>query len=342
LQAEAEALRAERDSLRARLAEADDARAKADSVRTELDALRAQLADAERTRAEAAALRAERAYLRERLDNADAARAEADAVRAERDALRDALARAEATGSARQSEEAEPLRRAAETAEVRARKAEEELAAAQRDLAIARSRAGLQDEERRRRLEEAEARARAIGQQWDEARRSLRAAAAAVRRAAFLPPAVRVSVQEAVGSEDAPGRKPPWLGTVLLDRDALALETVAEALETAGVAVHTAGHPEEIALLLRTAGASQLKAVVCDVMAFRPDQNVAGLIRTWDKERPGLAYFLSFDTESASEVERARRIPTSIIAGHVPRPLAALRLLESLEALAKRRGRAPA
>ena len=223
---------------------------------------------------------------------------------------------------------------------MRVRKAEEELAAAQRDLAQSRARAGQHDDERRRRLEEAEARAHAVTEQWDAARRALRAATAAVRRAAFLPPAVRVSMQEAVGPDEGEGRAAPWMGAVLLDRDAVTLETVADALETAGVDVRIAGHPEEIALLLRTADAAALGAVVCDVMAFRSDQNVAGLIRTWDRDRPGLAYFLSFDPDSAGEVgaspphPRPRSSPATS-GGRSRRA----RLLETFETLAKRRGK---
>ena len=128
---------------------------------------------------------------------------------------------------------------------------------------------------------------------------------------------------------------------MLLDRDLVSLEPLAEALEQGGLAVRTAGHPEEIGLLLRTADAAVFDAVVCDVMAFRPDQNVAGLIRAWDRDRPGLACYVSFDAENAAEVERARRIPTSIIAGHVPRPLAPARLLDTLGTLARKRGRQP-
>jgi DNA-binding NtrC family response regulator len=147
-------------------------------------------------------------------------------------------------------------------------------------------------------------------------------------------------MEEAVGPDEGAGRAaPPWMGAVLLDRDAVTLESVADALETSGVDVRIAGHPEEVALLLRTADAATLGAVVCDVMAFRSDQNVAGLIRTWERDRPGLTYFLSFDPDSAGEVERARRIPTSIISGHLPRPLSPPRLLETLETLAKRRGK---
>ena len=368
--ARAEAASVESDAVRDRLAKAEAAAAESEALRDQL--ARAEVAAAESqwlaerlAKAEAAAEAATRA---ERLARAEAATpgsealrdrlAKAEAAAAESEALRDQLARAEAAAAEGQSlaerlakaeaavaeaaplaERLETLRRAAEAADVRSRKAEEELSAAQRDLAQARARSGLHDDDRRRRLEEAEARADTVTGQWDAARRALRAATAAVRRAAFLPPAVRVSMQEAVGPDEVPGRAAPWMGVVLLDRDAVTLETVAEALETSGVDVRIAGHPEELALLLRTADAAALGAVVCDVMAFRSDQNVAGLIRTWDRDRPGLAYFLSFDPDNAGEVERARRIPTSIIAGHQRRPLAPPRLVETLETLAKRRGK---
>jgi hypothetical protein len=335
--ADAEMLRGERDALRNRLAAAEEASAERALLAERLAAAEARAAEhtqlAERLAAAEARV-AEHAQLADRLAQAEAAAAERGSL-AER--LSEVETRAQEVSSL--TERLEVARRTAEAADVRARKAEEELATAQRELALTRARAGQQDEERRQRLAEAEAKAHATGEQWESARRALRAATAAVRRAAFLPPAVRVSVQEAVAPEESDGRGAPWMGALLLDRDAVSLETVADGLEAAGLDVRIASHPEEVALLLRTADAAALGAVVCDVMAFRPDQNVAGLIRAWDKDRPGLAYFLSFDTESAAEVERARRIPTSIIAGHVPRPLAPPRIVETLETLAKRRGR---
>ena len=111
-------------------------------------------------------------------------------------------------------------------------------------------------------------------------------------------------------------------GIALLDRDVVSLEPVATELEQAGVEVRLANQPEEMALLLRV-DASGIDAVVCDVMSFRPDQNVAGLLRAWDKDRPGLAFFLSYDAQSPVELERARRTPMSLTAGHIQRPLPA-------------------
>ena len=174
----------------------------------------------------------------------------------------------------------------------------------------------------------------AVGGRAGEA---LKLAIAAVRRAAFVPPMLRVSIEEVAALANpapAPARRH---GVALLDRDAVSLEAVAAELEQAGVEVRLANQPEELALLLRMPDAAGLDAVVCDVMSFRPDQNVAGLLRGWDKDRPGLAYFLSYDAQSPVEVERARRTPNSLTAGHMQRPLTVARLTEALENLAAKR-----
>ena len=174
---------------------------------------------------------------------------------------------------------------------------------------------------------------------WERARGALEVAVAAVRRAAFVPPMLRVSIED-VAELASPGPRPARrLGLALLDRDVVALEPVAAELEAAGIEVRLANQPEELALLLRTPDAAIIDAIVCDVMSFRPDQNVAGLLRSWDKDRPGLACYLSYDPQSPVELERARRTPMSLTAGHIPRPLAVARLGETLDNLAKRLGR---
>jgi hypothetical protein len=126
---------------------------------------------------------------------------------------------------------------------------------------------------------------------------------------------------------------------VMLDRDLGGLESLATELEQAGVEVRIANYPEELALLLRTPAGRDVVAAVCDVMAFRPDQNIAGLFRSWEKERAGLAFFLSYDPESSVEMERARRVPLSLTAAHLPRPLLAKRVSEAVESLARRQAR---
>ncbi|HZO10342.1 MAG TPA: hypothetical protein VFC77_13235 [Myxococcota bacterium] len=165
---------------------------------------------------------------------------------------------------------------------------------------------------------------------------ALKLAIASVRRAAFVPPMLRVSMEEVASLAAAEPRPARRHGIALLDRDVVALESVATELEQAGVEVRLANQPEEMALLLRV-DASSIDAVVCDVMSFRPDQNVAGLLRSWDKDRPGLAFFLSYDAQSPVELERARRTPMSLTAGHIQRPLTGARLGETLENLSAKR-----
>jgi hypothetical protein len=184
-----------------------------------------------------------------------------------------------------------------------------------------------------------EAPAPAAGASLGSASDALRLAIAALRRAAFIPPMLRVSMEEVAAlasREEKPARRH---GIALLDRDVVALEAVAAELEQAGIEVRLANQPEELALLLRTSEASGVDAVICDVMCYRPDQNVAGILRGWDKDRPGLSFFLSYDAQSPVELERARRTPMSLTAGHIQRPLTASRLAETLENLAKRQGK---
>ena len=156
----------------------------------------------------------------------------------------------------------------------------------------------------------------------------------ALRRTPFLPPSLRVAVQEA---EAAAGEKstPPerWLRVAVLDRDAGGLEPLAAELESAGVDVKVASHPEELALLLKTPEGRDLDAAICDVLAFRPDQTVAGIFRGWEKDRPGLSLYLSFSRESPPEVERAQRVPLSLTKGRFPRPLNRTEIMEMLEPL---------
>ena len=51
-------------------------------------------------------------------------------------------------------------------------------------------------------------------------------------------------------------------------------------------------------------------SAICDVLAFRPDQTVAGIFRGWEKDRPGLALYLAFSRDSPVEVERASGSPS--------------------------------
>jgi hypothetical protein len=167
-----------------------------------------------------------------------------------------------------------------------------------------------------------------------EAVEVLRRALAVLHRTPFLPPPLRVAVQEAeaaVGEKDErPGR---WLRIAVLDRDTAGLEPLAAELESAGLDVKIASHPEELALLLKTPQGRELDAVVCDVLAFRADQTVAGIFRGWEKDRPGLALYLSFSRDSPPEVERAQRVPLALTKGRFQRPLNRTDLMEMLEPL---------
>ena len=151
---------------------------------------------------------------------------------------------------------------------------------------------------------------------------AIRRALAVMRRTPFLPPPLRVAAQEAevaAGAKDE--GKQTWARVVILDRDTPALEPLAGQLESAGLEVKMASHPEEIALLLKTPEGRELDAAICDILAFRPDQNVAGIFRGWEKDHSGLALYVSFSRDSPPEVERAQRVPHSLTKGRFQRPL---------------------
>lgn len=166
---------------------------------------------------------------------------------------------------------------------------------------------------------------------------AFRGALAVLKRTPFVPPALRVSIEEAEKQvEPKADSKAPWLRVVLLDRDAASLEPLAAELEEAGLDVKVANYPEELALLMKTPDARELHAAVCDVLAFRPDQNVAGLFRSWQKDRPSLALYLSFSADNSAEAERAQRVPNSLTAGRFRRPLLKQDVVEMLTPLARR------
>jgi len=232
-------------------------------------------------------------------------------------------------------QQADNARRTLESEREERRVAERDLDAARRELGSLRGGAGAPARE------EPGTGTADAGAKPEPAKAALDLAIAAVRRTAFVPPLLRVSIEEVAALGGTAPRPVRRLGIALLDRDVVALEPVAAELEAMGFEVRLAHQPEELALLLRSPDASVVDAVVCDVMSFRPDQNVAGLIRGWDKDRPGLAFYLSYDAASPIEQERARRTPMSLTAGHITRPLTTARLAETAENLARRLGRTP-
>ena len=232
-------------------------------------------------------------------------------------------------------QQAENARRELETSREERRTAERELGAALRELSAVKR--GGAEAASGPGADAAASEAPSLA--WERASAALKVAVAAVRRAAFVPPMLRVSIEDVAALATAEPRPARRLGIALLDRDVVSLEPVASELEASGIEVRLAHQPEELALLLKSPDASAVDAIVCDVMSFRPDQNVAGLLRGWDKDRPGLAAYLSYDTQSAVELERARRTPMSLTAGHIPRPLTGARLAETFDNLAKRLGK---
>lgn len=219
-------------------------------------------------------------------------------------------------------------RRAAEAAEQKVA-AEGARDAAEREISLAAER-----------VEQAEAGQRTIGERWDNTVASFRAALDALRRTPFVPPTLRVSMAgaESALAEEAGPARPAQMGVrvLLLDRDTPGLDRVAADLEQAGLEVLVAHYPEEVSFFLKTSEAKRLAAAVCDVMAFRGDQDVIEAFRAWRQDLPGLALYLSFKADNPTEAERARRVPSVLTAGYLKRPLDSGVLVEALVALGRR------
>ena len=340
---------AERDAGRVKL-ERDELEARVRTFETETERY-SSVVESLRSEAAAAALAAERALAAAREDFA-AAESDAGRAKLQRDEL-EARVRTFETETERFSSVVESLRSEAAAAALAAERA---LAAAREETAAAESDVGrvklerdelelrvrtletalLEAEDERSRAEAVQLQAAQPGPGSGERGDLLRPALTAFRRSPFLPPSLRVALQESEAAAGLGERPEPWVRLALLDRDVAGLQGLAAELEAAGIDVKVAGHPEEIALLLKTPEGRSLDAAVCDVLAFRPDQNVAGLFRSWDRDRPGLAFYLSLARDSPPEVERAQRVPASLTKGRLQRPLARTDLLETLEPLRRR------
>lgn len=183
-------------------------------------------------------------------------------------------------------------------------------------------------------------RSRLLEHRWEESIGAFRAALEALRRTPFVPPTLRVSlsaVEGYLGGEAAaakPASRPPRV--LVLDREAPSFERLAAELEAAGVEVLIAHYPEEVGIFLKTPDSRRLTAVVCDVMAFRPDQDLTALFRAWRQDLSDLGLLLSFKTDNPAEAERAQRVPSVITSGYLQRPLQRDALLEAIGAIAKR------
>ncbi|HEY7512873.1 MAG TPA: hypothetical protein VIC87_00265, partial [Vicinamibacteria bacterium] len=185
-----------------------------------------------------------------------------------------------------------------------------------------RERLRAESEEAAERARKAEASAKASEQRWNSAVASFREAFEAVRRTPFLPPALRVAiapVEQLLDPEAGPRAKRPRV--LFLDRDFTTLGGLAAELEAAGFEVLIAHYPEEVSFFLSTPSAQGLGAIVCDVMALRSDQPLSSLVRSWKDSVPTTRLLLSFKADVTTEAERVQRVPTSLTAGYLRRPL---------------------
>jgi len=194
-------------------------------------------------------------------------------------------------------------------------------------------------------MQEALSRERGRATHWTKMIASFRATADALRRTPFVPPALRVAfsgTEEALAAEGE-GQERATTGratgrVLFLDRDSAGVEQIAGELEAAGLEVLIAHYPEEVGFFLKTPDARKLTAMVCDVMAFRGDQNLLDLFRAWRQDQSNLALLLSFKADSAAETEKAQRIPVVLTAGYLTRPLDRQAVLDAVGMIARRQG----
>jgi hypothetical protein len=319
---------ADAEELKGRLAVLEEDLQRAQSDRDEARSALERLEGERRATSETArdledALAGAQRQLESARQEAQRAAAEAGEMRARVGSLETTLQEVEAErdGARGQAEILEDQKRVAEAT---ARTAEEALAGVRQQLEELRVEASSPPEA-------------PAGEREGKALGALRSTLGVLRRTPFVPPGLRVSIDEGRALLDDDEESPEtWLRVALLDRDASSLEPLADELEAAGVDVRIANYPEELALLMKTPDAQKLNVAVCDILAFRADQTVAGLFRAWQKDRPGLAFFLSFGPDDATETERAKRVPMSLTAGRLPRPIPGAELIEKLRVLAQK------
>jgi hypothetical protein len=178
--------------------------------------------------------------------------------------------------------------------------------------------------------------ARALEERWEATSGGFTTALEALRRTPFVPPMLRVSMSSAERFLEPQQGAPKSARALFLDRDTSGLETLAGELEAAGIETLIAHYPEEVSFFLKTPDARKLTAVVCDVMAFRSDQDLTGLFRAWKQDAPTVSLLLSFKADHAAEAEKAQRVPTVLTAGYLPRPLERAKVTETITSIGKR------
>jgi chromosome segregation ATPase len=363
VEGERDAARAEAEGLRARLAAGGAAEAGAAASASEMEA-RVQALSKELEQAKAAADEAVQAQeeARSGLKRAELSlaykEAELEETRRHVGALEQRLSSA---GGERPESEGDTAALAAQLDEAKARADAAQHQAESLRTRLAQTEPAL--EGARRMAEEAAERAAVAERERDEAKASASAARAsekahgegldartsetvrsallALRRTPFVPPTLRIAFS---GVEDlfpadkpAAGRPGPVPRLLLLDRDVTSLEPVAADLEQLGIDALLAHYPEEVSFFLKTPDARRLSGVVCDVMAFRSDQDLLDLFRAWRRDLPSLTVVLSFQPEIPTESQRVQRVPART-AGSVPRPVSRSAIVEALRKAQADRG----
>ena len=325
-----------------------------DALQSEAKELKIRLEDIERklqqekTRAEALERDGERAH-------GDLAEAE-DALRqltSEFDESRRQLAATEERASALESQKA-TIESDRDRAKAESNRLWQSVESLQRQLATETSRlaelanspdqSGAQADELKARVGELEEREKAASGRWDRLVEAITPTAAALRRTPFVPPTLRVafsSVEEILAAEgNLAGRPANRLARVLfLDRDTSSLDQLAGDLESGGIEVLVAHYPEEVGFFLKTPDARRLTAMVCDVKAFRGDQDLLELFRSWRQDAPNLSLLLSFKADNPGETEKAQRIPVVMTAGYLTRPFDRQAVIDAIGTIARRQGR---
>ena len=335
-----EALREKADVLEKGRAEAESALNKAAAelaaARTQAEAMDKELAAARKAADDA---RAEAANTRVALEEAEKARVAVDARR-DRGQVEINQLWSSVESLQRQLQGDAERSQAERTALEDARRGQARLAA---DAALSRENALAERDEARaaataatEAAHRAQEKVRGLEERWQATSGGFSAALEALRRTPFVPPMLRVSMSGAERFLE-PQQGPPRTARVLfLDRDTAGLETLAGELEAAGIDTLIAHYPEEVSFFLKTPDSRGLTALVCDVMAFRSDQDLTTLFRTWKQDAPGLALLLSFKADHGAESEKAQRVPTVLAGGYLPRPLEKTKVIETIVSLGKK------
>jgi hypothetical protein len=141
-----------------------------------------------------------------------------------------------------------------------------------------------------------------------------------------VPPMLRVAFSSVEERFDAAPKvaegAPPRMRVLLLDRNITRLEATAAELEQGGTEPLLAHYTEEVSFFLKTPEGPQTAAIICDVMAFRPEQDLLDLFRLWRRDVPALTIVLSYEADNPLEQERVSQVP-SRTAGTLAMPLTA-------------------